>query len=618
MGFQKTNWVDSIKDTFGNIISKGTPLSAKNLNKIEDGIVDLTEQLAETARTSEVFLKSKGININDWDEPTRKAVLEAQGINVNYVLGTGNVKAMNTSFLQPRKNLFNKATRRVGYYTDSLDGLQKNDIPGYDSSDFMPVEGGSAYKLSHAGRWAEYDANGKFNVGHSSGELTAILNTNTKFARVSILQSNIDTFQFEKGTTTTSYDTFALVLKSSAGEPIEIIQKGSVTPELASFMAMLPGKNKFSPSTTIINGKIPDATIVANGVGGVSFLHPIEAGKSYVVSRQVPGTRFRAAYTNTDQLVSGTTPVYNYTVNDIGTSIALPANGDAKYILCYFWREADQGTFTTTGLENIKIQVEEGEIATPYEVWKNSYKLLSDFLPPIPADKKTINKIASILSDSLSGFNGTSPMGNRSRYPQADLLTDLNKMWWKRLLDTTGMKLGINESWAGSRVSWDGVTESSDIGVNKHMASDTRIGKLDDNGTPNVIFFYGATNDLGADVPIGNWDGTNLQTSNVNTISDAYSTALKKMQTAYPNAHIVCISPMYTTTYYPSNRLNSVVDRMKFIADFYGATFVDLRKCGITIYNQSTYLPDGIHPNAAGMELIYKYILSQVLSVLDA
>ena len=43
----------------------------------------------------------------------------------------------------------------------------------------------------------------------------------------------------------------------------------------------------------------------------------------------------------------------------------------------------------------------------------------------------------------------------------------------------------------------------------------------------------------------------------------------------------------------------------------FGVKWVDMRTCGITIMNYATYLPDGIHPNAEGMELMYKNILNK-------
>lgn len=40
--YQKTNWVDHIVASDGNIIQQGTPVNAANLNKIEQGIFDAT------------------------------------------------------------------------------------------------------------------------------------------------------------------------------------------------------------------------------------------------------------------------------------------------------------------------------------------------------------------------------------------------------------------------------------------------------------------------------------------------------------------------------------------------------------------------------------------------
>ncbi len=70
-------------------------LNTKNVD-----VKKLETQLAEKVNKQDVYLKSKGININDFDEPTRQTFLEAQGIDVNYVLGEGNVKTENTDFIE--------------------------------------------------------------------------------------------------------------------------------------------------------------------------------------------------------------------------------------------------------------------------------------------------------------------------------------------------------------------------------------------------------------------------------------------------------------------------------------------------------------------------------------
>ncbi len=38
--YDKTNWLDEVRDQDGNILQKGTPLSARNMNRMEDGIYE--------------------------------------------------------------------------------------------------------------------------------------------------------------------------------------------------------------------------------------------------------------------------------------------------------------------------------------------------------------------------------------------------------------------------------------------------------------------------------------------------------------------------------------------------------------------------------------------------
>lgn len=38
--YDKTNWLDEVRDQDGNILQKGTPLSARNMNHIEDGVLE--------------------------------------------------------------------------------------------------------------------------------------------------------------------------------------------------------------------------------------------------------------------------------------------------------------------------------------------------------------------------------------------------------------------------------------------------------------------------------------------------------------------------------------------------------------------------------------------------
>lgn len=50
MAYTKTVWNDRIKDSQGNIVQEGTPVSAGNLNKIEKGIEDAHKQMEQAAK----------------------------------------------------------------------------------------------------------------------------------------------------------------------------------------------------------------------------------------------------------------------------------------------------------------------------------------------------------------------------------------------------------------------------------------------------------------------------------------------------------------------------------------------------------------------------------------
>jgi len=227
-------------------------------------------------------------------------------------------------------------------------------------------------------------------------------------------------------------------------------------------------------------------------------------------------------------------------------------------------------------------------------------------------------KVISILGDSISTFAGYIPvadgfnLAHRARYPQSNLLTDVNETWWMQVLTELDAKLGVNDSWAGSRVSNTISGNSGDQGEKAAMASLTRIQNLGSNGTPDVILFYGGTNDIGALITLGTFDSStaptevDLNSTKWNSVADAYAAAILRMQYYYPNAEIVAMLPTYTSSYYTKAELDQYNSVFGAICEHYGVTYVDLRDCGITTAN----LPDGIHPDAIGMDYITKAVIN--------
>lgn len=347
------------------------------------------------------------------------------------------------------------------------------------------------------------------------------------------------------------------------------------------------------------------------------------------------GTLVTNAYVDTMPLLSVTTgdKIYasschmqsKYSTSGGGIRVGLFFNG--------VWVQ-DLTPAETYQLDYIEIPAGVNQVAVPF--WKddtNRYLYITTTASVIPvqgtsaiqlalalkAEMDTLSallhndlqgKRVSILGDSISTFKGYIPDANRARYPQSNLLTDVNHTWWMRLINNNGMVLGTNDSWAGSLISWDG-SEGADIGADKHIASSARIKNLDNNGQPDYIFVFGGTNDVTRQVALGTFnedDPTTLTDAEiedlpVNTYADAYRTMLIRLLKWYPQAHIICILPLYTSQTDGAN-LDNYNEITKTACDFFGVPIVDTRAAGITMFNRTLYLPDGIHPNAAGMRLI--------------
>ncbi len=231
--------------------------------------------------------------------------------------------------------------------------------------------------------------------------------------------------------------------------------------------------------------------------------------------------------------------------------------------------------------------------------------------------EKYKGKIISILGDSISTFAGFIPeadginLAHRSRYPQNNLLTDINETWWMRLLNTLGADLGINDSWAGSMVTNTLDENKKDAGPDAAMASLTRIRNLGAKGSPDLILFYGGTNDAGRRTEKGRFipkNAPDLAARKWDSFAEAYVEAICRINYFYPYSELVCMTPSLCGGYYDNARLSEFADMIIDICNYYGIKCVDLRRSGI----EPSMLPDRLHPNAEGMNCIYRSVLSKL------
>ena len=231
-------------------------------------------------------------------------------------------------------------------------------------------------------------------------------------------------------------------------------------------------------------------------------------------------------------------------------------------------------------------------------------------------------KVISIMGDSISTFDGYIPtadgfnLEHLARYPQDDLLTDVNETWWMQVITALDAKLGINDSWRGATLSGGAPVTTGTTGENAAMSNPVRIQNLGANGTPDIILLYGGTNDLAHVSKVGSFDAAtapdtvDLTTAKWDNLADGFVHTILRMRHYYPNAQIVALLPAVTASYYSDAKLAEGNAVMAQICEHYGVPYTDLRDCGITTAD----LPDGTHPDAAGMDYITEAVLDVLLS----
>lgn len=231
-------------------------------------------------------------------------------------------------------------------------------------------------------------------------------------------------------------------------------------------------------------------------------------------------------------------------------------------------------------------------------------------------------KVISIMGDSISTFAGYIPtadgfnLEHLPRYPQDNLLTDVNETWWMQVVTGMGAKLGINDSWRGSTLSGGHPVTTGTTGEKAAMSNLVRIQNLASNGTPDVILLYGGTNDLAHVAEVGSFDPAiaptvvDLNTSKWDNLAEGFLHTLLRLRHYYPNATILVMLPTYTASYYTDEKLAQGNAVMAAICQHYGVPYVDLRDSGVT----EDLLPDGIHPGEEGMDLITEAVIHTLLT----
>ena len=181
-------------------------------------------------------------------------------------------------------------------------------------------------------------------------------------------------------------------------------------------------------------------------------------------------------------------------------------------------------------------------------------------------------------------------------------------------------KLGLNHINKG--VGGSSVADGQINGV-VSMCNAERISELPSDA--DIITVMGGTNDYnltneGKGTPLGDFP-TSSAGYDTYTFYGAYLTMLQRIQQRCPNALILimsCINSRGVTgqneTYCYQNQIGlTTPDYAKAaedIARYTGSAFLDMEKCGITLFNRANFINDSVHPNAEGGKLMARMLIS--------
>ena len=183
-------------------------------------------------------------------------------------------------------------------------------------------------------------------------------------------------------------------------------------------------------------------------------------------------------------------------------------------------------------------------------------------------------------------------------------------------------KIGVTIKNAG--ISSTTMTPSSNPGSNGDLLTSFN-GTCPDLSKYDIVTIAHGTNDLSSSVPIGEIGLITDKILDTNTFYGAYRKVIETIINNYPHIRIVLCTPIHKYTIHEANEavansaghtLKDYVDAIHNLANMYSLIVCDMYKdCGINYLNYTTYMPDGVHPNDYGGELMGKCYINSLLKL---
>ena len=228
------------------------------------------------------------------------------------------------------------------------------------------------------------------------------------------------------------------------------------------------------------------------------------------------------------------------------------------------------------------------------------------------------NGVLSAISSSSSGTGyDIYNLSGKKIIAYGDSITALGQY-----LDYAVNKIGVTIKNAG--ISSTTMTPSSNPGSNGDLLTSFN-GTCPDLSKYDIVTIAHGTNDLSSNVPIGEIGLITDTNLNTKTFYGAYRKVIETIINNYPHIRIVLCTPIHKhITTEPNevvankagHKLKDYVDAIHDLANMYSLIVCDMYKdCGINFLNYATYMPDGVHPNDYGGELMGKCYVNSLLKL---
>lgn len=162
-------------------------------------------------------------------------------------------------------------------------------------------------------------------------------------------------------------------------------------------------------------------------------------------------------------------------------------------------------------------------------------------------------KRVSVLGDSYSTFTGyVTPAKNLCFYrPKSKFPNDVHSVketWWWKYIHSHGYVLDTNNSYSGATIC--------NTGYAKNDYSDRSfVARMDNIGTPDILFIFGGTNDCWAESPLGEFKYSGWTKADKYKFRPAFACMLAHLKEKHPKAVIVNVCNSDLTGEYVSSMI---------------------------------------------------------------